>query len=400
MAGGGIKINNVKINGGADGATFVPSVDDNGYLSWTNDKEYPNPSPVKVKGEKGENGADGKDGSIIQKVELKGQDENGGNIYLMTFSDGRTATFIAPKGQKGEDGGIGGTIEGQLFLKTGGEGDNKFGAISSINADGTTTYLLRPYKNGDELHEVIGNSNITPEIIAKSRPIIRIGDDFNYIALKREVDEVDEKVDNLTAENIGAIPIIEQYPENANGFYIYGNDHNGNVIVKGANSGQGANQIQMTDAWGRIACASAFVTQGLKEYKAMRAGDIKIVPKHITLTEDEKASWQNWLGVGGSVEWVANTPTAIGDVEVLAVAVEFQATMNGEVSGVTLDKIYPYTGNLIHTSDTIFDGYEGFIQVFGAINYDGVFSATVNVKTTSANANGVEMRVSKVLIKK
>ena len=28
MAGGGIKINNIKVNGGADGATFVPSVSD------------------------------------------------------------------------------------------------------------------------------------------------------------------------------------------------------------------------------------------------------------------------------------------------------------------------------------------------------------------------------------
>lgn len=50
MAGGGIKVNNITLNGGADGATFVPSVDNDGYLSWTNNKGYPNPATVKVRG--------------------------------------------------------------------------------------------------------------------------------------------------------------------------------------------------------------------------------------------------------------------------------------------------------------------------------------------------------------
>ncbi len=50
MAGGGIKVNNITLNGGADGATFVPSVDNDGYLSWSNNKGYPNPATVKVRG--------------------------------------------------------------------------------------------------------------------------------------------------------------------------------------------------------------------------------------------------------------------------------------------------------------------------------------------------------------
>lgn len=41
---------------GVDGATFTPSIDENGTLSWTNNKNLPNPSPVKVKGEAGQNG--------------------------------------------------------------------------------------------------------------------------------------------------------------------------------------------------------------------------------------------------------------------------------------------------------------------------------------------------------
>ena len=35
------------------GATFVPHIDENGYLSWTNDRNLENPPPVKVVGEDG-----------------------------------------------------------------------------------------------------------------------------------------------------------------------------------------------------------------------------------------------------------------------------------------------------------------------------------------------------------
>ena len=47
---------------GEDGATFTPSVDDSGNLSWTNDKNLPNPKPVNIKGPKGDTGATGGQG--------------------------------------------------------------------------------------------------------------------------------------------------------------------------------------------------------------------------------------------------------------------------------------------------------------------------------------------------
>ena len=39
-----------------DGTTFIPSVDENGNLSWTNEDNKPNPSTINIKGEKGDNG--------------------------------------------------------------------------------------------------------------------------------------------------------------------------------------------------------------------------------------------------------------------------------------------------------------------------------------------------------
>ena len=70
---GGIKIgDNLNIDGegkvsvivtdGEDGATFTPSVDDSGNLSWTNDKSLPNPDPVNIKGPKGDTGEKGEQG--------------------------------------------------------------------------------------------------------------------------------------------------------------------------------------------------------------------------------------------------------------------------------------------------------------------------------------------------
>ena len=42
---------------GKDGATFIPSVSEEGVISWTNNGNLPNPTPVNIKGEKGDPGS-------------------------------------------------------------------------------------------------------------------------------------------------------------------------------------------------------------------------------------------------------------------------------------------------------------------------------------------------------
>lgn len=49
-----LRENNITIRGGADGATYTPHVDNNGVLSWTNNKGYPNPPESIIKGKDGE----------------------------------------------------------------------------------------------------------------------------------------------------------------------------------------------------------------------------------------------------------------------------------------------------------------------------------------------------------
>ena len=44
---------------GEDGVTFIPSVSEDGIISWTNDGNLPNPDPVNIMGPQGEPGQDG-----------------------------------------------------------------------------------------------------------------------------------------------------------------------------------------------------------------------------------------------------------------------------------------------------------------------------------------------------
>lgn len=76
---------------GSNGVTFIPSVSDEGVLSWTNDGDLENPSPVSIMGPQGPTGPKGEKGDIGAKGE-KGE-------------KGPTG----PKGEKGEKGDTGPT---------------------------------------------------------------------------------------------------------------------------------------------------------------------------------------------------------------------------------------------------------------------------------------------------
>lgn len=106
-AGGGIKINNISVRGGADGKTAIFKIE-NGYLypSYNNGTTWEK-TLGQVKGEDGAEGEKGDTGAKLVSQVLQGQDADGGNIYLQTFDDGTTAYFTAPKGDKGDKGDSG-----------------------------------------------------------------------------------------------------------------------------------------------------------------------------------------------------------------------------------------------------------------------------------------------------
>lgn len=109
MAGGGVKVNNFTINGGANGKTPTFKIE-GGHLYNSYDNGTTWGDLGQVKGSDGQDGQDGSTGAKLVSQVLQGQDANGGNIYLQTFDDGTTAYFTAPKGEKGDAGGGGGGV--------------------------------------------------------------------------------------------------------------------------------------------------------------------------------------------------------------------------------------------------------------------------------------------------
>ena len=77
---------------GQNGATFTPSVSPEGVISWTNDRELPNPEPVNIKGDKGDKGEKGDPGEPGAKGEQGEQGPAG--------ADGASG----PQGPQGEQG--------------------------------------------------------------------------------------------------------------------------------------------------------------------------------------------------------------------------------------------------------------------------------------------------------
>lgn len=84
-------------SGEYDGATFTPFVDDNGNLSWTNDKGRENPATKNIKGPKGDTGPQGPKGETGAAGPRGPKGETG--------ATGGTG----PQGPKGDPGGTGAT---------------------------------------------------------------------------------------------------------------------------------------------------------------------------------------------------------------------------------------------------------------------------------------------------
>lgn len=92
---------------GQNGATFTPSVSPEGVISWTNDKELPNPEPVNIKGEKGdkgEQGIQGIPGTPGEKGEKGDPGEPGAKGEQGEQGPAGADGAVGPQGSQGEQG--------------------------------------------------------------------------------------------------------------------------------------------------------------------------------------------------------------------------------------------------------------------------------------------------------
>lgn len=126
---------------GENGATFTPSVDSSGNLSWKNDKGLANPATVNIKGPPGKDGANGVSPTIATaKV-------SGGNQVTITDKDG-TRSFVVKDGIDGSDGSNGKDGVGILNITQTTTSSESGGTnvITAILSDGKTpTFSI---KNG------------------------------------------------------------------------------------------------------------------------------------------------------------------------------------------------------------------------------------------------------------
>lgn len=95
------KISGIEGKEGEAGATFTPSVSEDGVISWTNDGGLENPMPVNIRGPKGDQGEQGPKGD-------KGDDGVSathswdGTVLTITSSSGTSSADL--KGEKGDTG--------------------------------------------------------------------------------------------------------------------------------------------------------------------------------------------------------------------------------------------------------------------------------------------------------
>ena len=133
------------VHDGVNGATFIPSVSDEGVISWTNNGDLPNPKPVSIKGnagEPGEKGDRGEDGyTPIKNVDyFDGKDgEDGKTPYIQDdywYLDGQNLGVKA----KGADGASITIVSSHI--------SNESGGISTIKFSNGTELTVRNGKDG------------------------------------------------------------------------------------------------------------------------------------------------------------------------------------------------------------------------------------------------------------
>lgn len=89
---------------GEDGATFTPSVNATGVLSWTNNKGLTNPASVNLKGADGDQGPEGKAATVVVGTVQSGTEVSVTNSGTSTNA---VLNFTLPKGDKGDPGSKG-----------------------------------------------------------------------------------------------------------------------------------------------------------------------------------------------------------------------------------------------------------------------------------------------------
>lgn len=142
---------------GQNGATFTPSVSSEGVISWTNDKNLPNPEPVNIKGAQGPQGEKGLQGAAGEPGQ-PGTDGFSPTVKTESISGGTKVTITDKSGDKsfnvlnGKDGGQAATPEvgenGNWFINGADTGKPSRGEKGDKGEQGEPGATGEPGKDG------------------------------------------------------------------------------------------------------------------------------------------------------------------------------------------------------------------------------------------------------------
>ena len=137
----------IESSGSSGGTTFIPSVSQDGIISWTNDGDLPNPTPVNIKGPQGNAGEQGEQGEVgpqgatgpyfTPSVSNNGDlswTNNGG------LQNPNTVNIMGPQGEQGIQGPKGETGETGTQGPQGIQGKTGPYFIPSVDTEGNLSW--------------------------------------------------------------------------------------------------------------------------------------------------------------------------------------------------------------------------------------------------------------------
>lgn len=140
----------------AEGATFIPTVSEEGIISWENNRDLPNPEPINIKGPVGERGRQGEKGDTGSPGPIYTPSVNEDGILSWTNdADLPNPPPVNIKGPKGEQGDTGGYSPKATVTKTG-----TTTTITITDVNGTTTAQVDDGKNGTTFTPAVSSDGI------------------------------------------------------------------------------------------------------------------------------------------------------------------------------------------------------------------------------------------------
>lgn len=197
----------------ARGFTYIPSVSSDGVISWVNDGDLPNPTPINIKGDKGDNFTVSATGLLSERSQYDAEEKgfsflatDDGNLYIKNSdTSGDWSGPIPFQGPKGDDGPDG--VSSYTYVAYASDASGTGFSLTPTNA----------LKYRAEIHTTTAIETPDAEDFAGATWVKYLGDDGTG-TVKSVNGQLPDESGNVTIETGGVVDESRLLPENpANG---------------------------------------------------------------------------------------------------------------------------------------------------------------------------------------